>query len=81
MSVTETEKDAALRDCVGALQFILAFYVPNQRALDTQAWKQACASGVAAYHKAASVIGWTTIPYRADCGAVYRDEPKAERAK
>lgn len=75
----EAELEAALRDCVGALQFILAFYEPGQRVLDTNAWKGACHSGVAAYHKGANLIGWTTFPYRAENGSVYRDrKPLAE---
>lgn len=69
---TETER-TALEDCVGALQFILAFYEPGQRALDTEAWKVACARGVAAYHRGAAEAGWSPLPYRADNGSVYRD--------
>lgn len=63
----------ALEACVGALQFILAFYEPGQRALDTDAWKVACAGGVAAYLNGASAIGWNPIPMHADNGSVYRD--------
>lgn len=63
----------ALSDCVGALQFILAFYEPGQTALDTEAWKQACAGGVRAYHRGVAAVGWTGFPYRADNGSVYRD--------
>ncbi len=34
-----------IRQSWGALNFILAFYDPQQRYLDTEAWKQAEASG------------------------------------
>jgi len=64
--------EEALADCVGALQFVLAFYEPGQRHLDTEAWKSACAKGVAAYHKGASAIGWPAIPYEAWNGEVHR---------
>lgn len=47
-----------LEDCVGALQFILAFYEPGQTYLDTEAWKNACARGVDAYQRGAAAIGW-----------------------
>jgi hypothetical protein len=43
---------AAGPDLVAALQFILAFYDPGQRYLDTDAWKLAEASGRAALAKA-----------------------------
>lgn len=43
---------AAAPDLLGALRFILAFYEPGQRYLDTEAWKQAEASGRAAVAKA-----------------------------
>lgn len=39
-------------DLVGALRFILAFYEPGQRTLDTEAWKRAEAAGRAALAKA-----------------------------
>lgn len=40
------EETLALTDrLTGALNFIMAFYVPNQRYLDTNAWKQAERSG------------------------------------
>lgn len=39
-------------DLVGALRFILAFYEPGQKALDTEAWKHAEAAGRAALAKA-----------------------------
>ncbi len=68
-----SEAEDALSDCVGALQFILAFYEPGQRTLDTEAWKRACASGVAAYIKGAAAIDWPAIAYRADNGSVYRN--------
>jgi hypothetical protein len=36
---------ALLNDARGALQFILAFYEPGQKYLDTEAWKHAEAGG------------------------------------
>lgn len=63
----------ALEDCVGALQFILAFYNPGQRHLDTEAWKSACASGVAAYRKGATLLGWCQRPIAALNGEVHYD--------
>lgn len=63
---------AALEECVGALQFILAFYEPGQRYLDTEAWKRACAGGVRAYMNGATLIGWTVRPLKADNGEVHR---------
>jgi hypothetical protein len=43
---------AAAPDLYGALNFILAFYEPGQRYLDTEAWKVAEASARAAMRKA-----------------------------
>lgn len=43
--MVETEEKKLLQDAWGALNFILAFYDPNQRYLDTNAWKQAEATG------------------------------------
>lgn len=43
---------AAAPDLLGALRFILAFYEPGQRHLDTNAWKVAEASARAAVAKA-----------------------------
>ncbi len=37
---------------IGALQFIMAFYEPGQRYLDTEAWKHAEAGGRAALAQA-----------------------------
>lgn len=68
------EEQKALRDCVGALNFVLAFYEPGQRTLDTEAWKVACNKAVAAYHQAAKLIGWPATPWVARDGAVYREE-------
>ncbi len=42
---------AAAYEMAGALQFILAFYEPGQRHLDTEAWKHAEAAGRAALAK------------------------------
>lgn len=39
------EETKLLEEAWGALNFILAFYDPGQRYLDTNAWKQAEASG------------------------------------
>jgi hypothetical protein len=61
----------ALEDCVGALQFILAFYEPGQRTLDTEAWKVACALGVAAYQRGATELGWTQRQMKAVNGEVH----------
>ncbi len=49
---TDTEEVEIIKDCWGALNFILAFYEPGQRYLDTEAWKQAEASGRRAHAKA-----------------------------
>lgn len=43
---------AAAPELYGAMQFILAFYEPGQRYLDTEAWKVAEASARAAMRKA-----------------------------
>ncbi len=43
-------------DLIGALQFILAFYEPGQRHLDTEAWKHAEASGRYALARAADEV-------------------------
>lgn len=40
-----TDADALIARLWGSLNFILAFYEPGQRYLDTEAWKQAEASG------------------------------------
>jgi hypothetical protein len=53
---TEDELSGALRDCWGALNFILAFYEPGQRYLDTEAWKQAEAGGRRAHAKARELL-------------------------
>ena len=45
-----TKQDELIRNAYGALNFILAFYEP-QNYLDTEAWKQAEAGGRRA-HKA-----------------------------
>jgi hypothetical protein len=71
----------ALEDCVGALQFILAFYDPNQRCLDTEAWKRACAGGVAAYRKGATLLGWCQRPMAARNGEVIYDKAALEILK
>ncbi|UTC28718.1 hypothetical protein MARCHEWKA_02050 [Brevundimonas phage vB_BpoS-Marchewka] len=46
----------ALEKCWGALNFILAFYEPGQRHLDTNAWKQAEAAGRLAHAEARKVL-------------------------
>jgi len=46
--LSQGQEDADLklmRDAWGALNFILAFYEPGQTYLDTNAWKEAEASG------------------------------------
>lgn len=67
-----TQEQQALEHCVGSLQFLLAFYVPGQKTLDTEAWKVAVAGAVEAYHEGAALLEWTTTPYRADNGVVRR---------
>lgn len=62
-----------LEKTTGALQFILAFYEPGQTYLDTEAWKSACASAVAAYNNAATELNWCFQPLRAQDGEVFRD--------
>lgn len=64
------DERTALEDAVGALQFILAFYEPGQRHLDTEAWKRACASGVDAYNRGAEELEWTYQPLIAENGEV-----------
>ncbi len=44
MTAEDARLIAAARELRGALQFILAFYEPGQRHLDTEAWKVAMAS-------------------------------------
>lgn len=43
-------------DLIGALQFIMAFYEPGQRYLDTEAWKHAEAGGRRALARAAEEV-------------------------
>lgn len=69
---TEEPPRTALEDCVGALQFVLAFYEPGQRYLDGEAWKVACANAVAAYNRGATELGWNFYPLNANSGSVYR---------
>jgi hypothetical protein len=46
-----------LRQAWGALNFILAFYEPGQRYLDTEAWKQAEAGGHRAHAALSERLG------------------------
>lgn len=46
----ETERNL-LKEAWGALNFILAFYEPGQRHLDTEAWKHAEAGGRRVHNK------------------------------
>jgi len=55
----------------GALQFILAFYEPGQRYLDTEAWKVAEASARAAMRKARGDVEQATRL----ANAAAREEP------
>lgn len=52
MNTTDKTERELIQELWGALNFILAFYEPGQTYLDTNAWKQAEASGRRA-HKAA----------------------------
>lgn len=54
---SHVDKDALIEQMAGALNFILAFYEPGQRYLDTNAWTQAEASGRRAL-KAAKDAGY-----------------------
>lgn len=47
--MTDAERTALIRDAWGALNFILAFYEPGQRYLDTEAWKN-CEANARAVH-------------------------------
>ncbi|WP_454287217.1 hypothetical protein [Rhizobium arsenicireducens] len=40
-----TQEQQLIERLTGALRFIMAFYDPNQRCLDTEAWKLAEAGG------------------------------------
>lgn len=53
---TEAQLVTALQDCWGALNFILAFYEPGQRYLDTNAWTQAEAGGRRAHANAEALL-------------------------
>lgn len=72
VSQARDEQREVLNQMVGALQFVLSFYEPGQTTLDTNAWKSACASAVAAYIAGAKVIGWDYINFRAVNGEVLR---------
>lgn len=50
---TATDLEDAL---IGALQFIMAFYEPGQRHLDTEAWKNAEADGRRALARAKAEV-------------------------
>lgn len=50
---------ALIKQMAGALQFILAFYEPGQRYLDTNAWTQAEASGRAAMQAVKDAGYWS----------------------
>ena len=54
-----------LRDAWGALNFILAFYEPGQRYLDTEAWKRAEAGGHRALDKLSKRLGFELSPWEA----------------
>jgi hypothetical protein len=51
-----------LEEAWGALNFILAFYEPGQRHLDTNAWKQAEAAGRAVHAKLRAAIDTPAAP-------------------
>lgn len=55
MDTREGLRDA-LEDLTGAMRFVLAFYEPGQRYLDTNAWKQAEAGARAAFKKAEQTL-------------------------
>ena len=46
------DERALVEQLAGALNFLLAFYVPHQRVLDTDAWKVAHAGAVRALNRA-----------------------------
>lgn len=68
---------SALEETTGALQFLLAFYDPNQRYLDTEAWKTACAGAVTAYNRSATELGWCFKPLVARNGEVFPAPPES----
>lgn len=53
---TEADKTALIAELTGALRFIMAFYEPGQRYLDTEAWKCAEAGGHRALAKGEEFI-------------------------
>lgn len=60
-SEAHTPDERLLRDAWGALNFILAFYEPGQRHLDTNAWKQAEAGGRRVHADLSERLGFTLL--------------------
>ena len=56
--MSKEETDALILELTGALNFIIAFYEPNQRHLDTEAWKRAEESGRRALAKGKTYLNW-----------------------
>lgn len=54
---TKTPEQQLIEQAWGALNFILAFYEPGQRYLDTEAWKQAEAGGKRAHDALSEHLG------------------------
>ncbi len=65
------ESDDLIRDAWGALNFILAFYDPNQRYLDTNAWK-ACEANARSVHARLAQKMSKEIKYMVS-GGIYTD--------
>lgn len=54
---TKTPEQQLIEQAWGALNFILAFYEPGQRYLDTEAWTQAEAGGKRAHDALSKHLG------------------------
>lgn len=65
------DPEQLIKDMAGALNFVLAFYEPGQRYLDTNAWAQACGSAVRSFNAANTYLGSPWTEWVANNGTVY----------